>query len=198
MLFWCAPTWILCPHRRGYTHTTMGKKGGGKKGGKGKGGSKGGWEPREVPDGPVMAHKPPNRFFTIQVKGVVWKVMDFIQRVPASTCVFDLKQMIVERHGEGVREFTLYKEEVHPRNLLNEPSAKLEDLEFSVSGDDPLVIYYDFEPRVDDCPLLLRPPHDLRVLALEAAEEAARREKAERYAALKGGSSHVSTVSVSG
>ena len=117
--------------------------------------------------------------------------------MPASTCVFDLKQMIVERHGEGVRNSHFIRRRF-TRNLLNEPSAKLEDLEFSVSGDDPLVIYYDFEPRVDDCPLLLRPPHDLRVLALEAAEEAARREKAERYAALKGGSSHVSTVSVSG
>ena len=166
----------------------MGKKGGGKKGGKGgKGSAKGGWQPAEVPDIPLGVRKTVSDFFTVQVRGVVWRVMDFTARVPSSMTVYQLRSMIEDRHGGGVTDFALYKEEVHRRNLLSEPAQKLSDLDFSTVGEDPRVIFYDFEPRADDCPLLLRPPSDLRIEALAKAEEDARREREARHAALKGG-----------
>merc|ERR1719262_799455 len=111
-------------------------------------------------------------------------MMDFTERVPSTIKVFELRSMIERRHGGGVLDFTLYKETKHPRNLLSDPAAELGDLEFAnTAADAERVIYYDFEPRVDDCPLLLRPPFDLRIDAIHKAEEAAKREKEARFAA---------------
>ena len=62
---------------------------------------------------------------------------------------------------------------------------------------DERIIYYDFEPRVDDCPLLLCAPHDLKIKGRFDAEEQERREKEERAAALRAGSGR-STASVAG
>jgi len=169
----------------------MGKKGGGKKGGKGGKGAKGGWQPTAVPDDPLLLRKPPatSQSLTVQVRGIVWRVMDFTVRVPASMCVFELKALIEERHGGGVTEFTLYKEEVNPRNKLSDPSVPIGELDYSVAVDEPRVFYYDFEPRVDDCPLLLREGRDLRVEALARAEREEKEAQHARYAALKGGNS---------
>ena len=169
----------------------MGKKGGGKKGGKGGKGGKASWAPIEVPNAPMLGFKAPSTssFLTLQVRGVGWRVMDFTVRVPASMCVFDLKSLIEQRHGGGVTEFKLYKDEAPPQGSeLIEPSIAIGDLDFSVAGDDPRIFYYTFEPRLDDCPLLLRPPHDLKVEALHRAEREEKEAKEARYAALKGGS----------
>ena len=192
----------------------MPKKGGGKKGGKSGGAAK--KKPaipqREPPDEPLMERKPMT-ILTVNVRGVVWRMMDFTQRVPSTTKVHEIRSMIADRHGGGVTEFTLYKEENHPRNLLADPSAQLGDLEFANANADR-IIFYDFQPRVDgthcrslenimrgavcflhvltllsslsvhvltDCPLLLRPPLDMRIKAMFDAEEAAKREKAERF-----------------
>ena len=69
-------------------------------------------------------------------------------RVPSTTKVHEIRSMIADRHGGGVPEFTLYKEENHPRNLLADPSAQLGDLEFANANADR-IIFYDFQPRVD-------------------------------------------------
>ena len=125
-----------------------------------------------------MVRKPVGLFLTVAVRGIIWRMMDFTERVPSTLKVYQLRSMIEERHGGGVVEFTLYKETKHARNLLNDPAAELGDLEFANAAPEAArVIYYDFEPRIDDCPLLLRPPHDLRVEAAHKAEdaEAARR-----------------------
>jgi hypothetical protein len=150
----------------------MGKKGGGKKGGKGKGGKAGGWQPIQVPDEPLMVRPKVGTFLTIIVRGVVWRVMDFTERVPASMKVFELHSMIRSRHGDGVVEFTLYKEEKHLRNKLDDMNAALGSLEFSNASEDAeRVFYYEFEPRIDDCPLLLCAPHNLRIEAIHKAEK---------------------------
>jgi len=160
-----------------------GKGGGGKKGGSGK---KSTWEQITPPDGPMVVYAPVGQFLTLQVRGVVWRIMDFVERVPASMRVFELRNLISRRHGDGVMEFTLYKEEKTARNLLADPAATLGELEFSSSAPDTArVIYYDFEPRLDDCPLLLRAPHDIKIGALHRAEEEAKREKEARHAALR-------------
>ena len=136
-----------------------------------------------------MIRKPIVSHLTLQVRGVVWRVMDFTVRVPASMCVFELKSLIEQRHGGTVTDFTLYKEEVHPTNKLSDPSTPISELDFAASGpDEPRIFYYDFAPRVNSCPLLLREGRDLRVEALQKAEQAEREAKAARYAALKGGS----------
>lgn len=45
-------------------------------------------------------------------------------------------------------------------------------LEFSNSAEDAeRLFYYEFEPRLDDCPLLLCAPHNLRIEAIHAAEK---------------------------
>jgi len=171
-----------------------GKGGGGKKGGGGAK-AKSGWQPKPVPEEPLMIRKPVGEMLTLAVRGVIWKMMDFTERVPATMNVFELQNKIVSRHGGGVVDFTLYKESKHPRNLLADPSAQLGDLEFSNGAvDAERVVYYDFEPRVDDCPLLLRAPHDMRIEAMHRAEEAEKREKAERFAARRQGSSGAPTT----
>lgn len=138
----------------------MGKKGGKKGGGKKGGGKAGGWQPISVPDEPLMVRPKVGNFLTIVVRGVVWRIMDFTERVPASMTVHELHSMIERRHGGGVVEFTLYKEEKHPRNKLDNPTATLGSLEFSNQSEvAERVFYYEFEPRVDDCPLLLCAPH---------------------------------------
>ena len=166
----------------------MGKKG--KGGGKKEKGGKAGWQPTAVPEEPLMIRKPIVSHLTLQVRGVVWRVMDFTVRVPASMCVFELKSLIEQRHGGTVTAFTLYKEEVHPTNKLSDPSTPISELDFAASGpDEPRIFYYDFAPRVNSCPLLLREGRDLRVEALQKAEQAERDAKAARYASLKGGGS---------
>ena len=74
--------------------------------------------------------------------------------------------------------------------------AELGDLEYANAGSDygsaawssaERLVFYDFEPRTDDCPLLLRAPHDLRIDALHRAEREAKEAKEARYAALKAG-----------
>ena len=84
----------------------------------------------------------------------------------------------------------MYKEEVHPRNKLIEPSVLIGEL----TNNERLTIFYDFEARVDDCPLLLCPPHDMRVQALHQAEREEKEAREARYAALK--SSSISRVNV--
>ena len=142
-----------------------GKKKGG--GGKKKGGSspkkssKTAWTPKPVPEEPLMVRKPVGLSLTVQVRGVVWRMMDFTERVPATMKVFELRSMISSRHGGGVTDFTLYKEEVraaqghvlprssephspwlasrsqkNARNLLDDPSAEIGDLEFSNAAAD--------------------------------------------------------------
>ena len=97
----------------------MAKKGGGKKGGGG-GGKKGGgggkgkkdaWQPKPVPEEPLMIRKPVGVFLTVQVRGIIWRMMDFTERVPSTMKVFELRSRIENRHGGGVTEFTLYKEQ---------------------------------------------------------------------------------------
>ena len=82
--------------------------------------------------------------------------------------------------------------------MLADPTMELGDVDFSNAGADygspawlsaERLVFYDFEPRVDDCPLLLSAPRDLKVEALHRAELEAKREKEARYAALKGGRS---------
>ena len=64
----------------------------------------------------------------------------------------------------------------HQRNKLDDMSASLGCLEFSsTSADAERVFYYEFEPRVDDCPLLLCAPHNLRIEAMVTAEKDAER-----------------------
>ena len=89
--------------------------------------------------------------------------------------------------------FRLAHEQKHPRNLLNDPAAELGDLEFAnSSADAERVVFYDFEPRVDDCPLLLRAPRDFKIEAMHKAEEVAKREKDARFNARRGPSSGAS------
>jgi hypothetical protein len=163
-----------------------GKKGGGKKGG---GKSKSTWQPTQPPDHPIRIQRiPRDQWLSVQVRGVVWRAMDFTERVPATLSVHELRSIISQRHGGGVLDFTLYKEEKHARNLLSDPAAALGELEFTNAGTDAeRVIYYDFEPRVDDCPLLLRPPHNLRIEALAKAEEDEKAKERLKRQASRGG-----------
>ena len=64
----------------------------------------------------------------------------------------------------------------HQRNKLDDMNASLGSLEFSSQNPDAeRVFYYEFEPRVDDCPLLLCAPHNLRIEAMVQAEKDAER-----------------------
>ena len=108
----------------------MPKKGGGKKGGKSGGAAK--KKPaipqREPPDEPLMERKPMT-ILTVNVRGVVWRMMDFTQRVPSTTKVHEIRSMIADRHGGGVTEFkfgTHYQELIkkEQRDLWNKFNDK--------------------------------------------------------------------------
>lgn len=117
---------------------------------------------------------------------MVWQFLNFTKRVPAGTRIFELGSMIMERHGGSVRDLTLYKDEVFPRNLLCDQMLRLCDVEFSdAAADADRVIYYDFAPRKNDCPLLLNPPNNLKIEAVQRAEADAKARKAAKLAELK-------------
>ena len=66
-------------------------------------------------------------------------------------------------------------DEIQPRNELTDLAASLSSIDFvpiraADSAQDTMVhICYDFPPHASDCPLLLNPPHDLKVDAQAAA-----------------------------
>ena len=143
-------------------------KKGGSKGGKG---GKSSWEPSKISEDPVVQRTPQDQHMIVSVRGVTWQFLDFTQRLPMNTQIFSIMHLITMRHGEGITGLTLYKDEVHPRNLLEDPKRTLDAVGFAAAtaapvapGTDPeVVIYYDFQPHSSDCPLLLSAPHNLRI-----------------------------------
>eukprot|EP00310_Coccolithus_braarudii_P006088 CAMPEP_0183363310 /NCGR_PEP_ID=MMETSP0164_2-20130417/74567_1 /TAXON_ID=221442 /ORGANISM="Coccolithus pelagicus ssp braarudi, Strain PLY182g" /LENGTH=78 /DNA_ID=CAMNT_0025538385 /DNA_START=14 /DNA_END=247 /DNA_ORIENTATION=- len=76
-------------------------------------------------------------------------------QLPGSRRVSDLASIISTRHGDSITGLVLYKEEIHPRNQLNDPQRSLEDLlplrETGRAEEEELVIFYDFNPHDSDC-----------------------------------------------
>ena len=113
----------------------------------------------------------------VHVRGVTWQFLDFTQRLPVTDNIASIMHLITTRHGGSITGLTLYKDEVHPRNLLSEPRKTLDAAGFATgtaapTGSDPeVVIYYDLAPHSTDCPLLLCAPLDNKIEARHAAEK---------------------------
>ena len=151
-----------------------GKKGSSKGGGKG---GKSSWEPSKISEDPVVQRMPQELHMMVSVRGVTWQFLDFTQRLPIDTQIFSIMHLITTRHGESITGLTLYKDEVHPRNLLKDPRRTLDAVGFAATtaaptpGTDPeVVIYYDFAPHSSDCPLLLSAPRNFRIEARQEKE----------------------------
>ena len=57
----------------------------------------------------------------VHVRGVTWQFLDFTHRLPVTDNIASIMHLITTRHGGSITGLTLYKDEVHPRNLLSEP-----------------------------------------------------------------------------
>lgn len=141
----------------------------------------------------VQFEKPPDKLFeqyeekycTVHVKLVTWSYLNMdINKVPISTNLYIIEQKIIQHHGNSIGQLTLWKEQVHPKNVLRDFSKTLDqifqfdDLEDYQDDEDEddinedqtqavkkakpskydCVIYYDFQPHHSDCPLLLSSP----------------------------------------
>ena len=125
----------------------------------------------------------------LQIRGVTWHFLNFMKRLPIEMRVFELTSIIVDRHGGSVTDLTLYKDEVHPRNVLNDPMRTLNEIEFvvkDVGGEREVVLYYDFAPHHSDCPLLLCAPRNFRIEAQEREKREEEEKRKAKLAALTG------------
>eukprot|EP00996_Jenningsia_fusiforme_P004634 NODE_5477_length_673_cov_15.887821_g5102_i0.p1 GENE.NODE_5477_length_673_cov_15.887821_g5102_i0~~NODE_5477_length_673_cov_15.887821_g5102_i0.p1 ORF type:complete len:191 (+),score=57.29 NODE_5477_length_673_cov_15.887821_g5102_i0:85-573(+) len=113
------------------------------------------------------------RFVKIHVKLVTWNYLNFHIRLPTSANMFIVEQKIKDHHGGSISNLQLWKEQVHPKNVLRDFSKTVgEVFQFDESlpvgadegskgkqnDDFEAVIFYDFSAHQSDCPLLLRSP----------------------------------------
>eukprot|EP00320_Phaeocystis_rex_P020461 CAMPEP_0119089830 /NCGR_PEP_ID=MMETSP1178-20130426/150429_1 /TAXON_ID=33656 /ORGANISM="unid sp, Strain CCMP2000" /LENGTH=166 /DNA_ID=CAMNT_0007073211 /DNA_START=47 /DNA_END=544 /DNA_ORIENTATION=+ len=139
-------------------------------------GAKSSWTPAAVSEDKLWTRPSQDAYMVVHVRGVMWQFLDFTQRLPATDNIASVMKLITERHGGSITGLTLYKDEVHPRNLLDEPRRTLDAVGFALSnahtGTDPeVVVYYDTAPHSTDCPLLLCAPANRRIEARHANEK---------------------------
>ena len=99
-----------------------------------------------------MVRKPVGVFLTVQVRGIIWRMMDFTERVPSTLKVFELRAMIANRHGGGVVEFTLYKESVRRSTPTFPVACHLAD-----ARDDRVGVLHRARRNIHATSLLTRP-----------------------------------------
>lgn len=171
---------------------------GGKKKGGGGGGGKGAFVSpfADFPPPPAeLFQKHEERYVRIHVKLVTWNYLNFQIRITASTNLFIVEQKIKEHHGGSISNLQLWKDQVHPKNVLRDFSKTLAEVfqfddsmmppfEDDISGgknkgpeDFECVIFYDFSPHQSESPLLLRSP---RHAAADAQGDTKEKEKKAR------------------
>lgn len=159
-----------------------GKKDSGSSGTGSSGKAKTKWVPTVPSEDPILPRGPPERLIAVQVRCVTWRVMDFTLRMLAEKPVVDVVAQIQERHGGAINvaDLSLYRDEVHPRNLLIDLSQSLADLlpeprDASEVRAEALTFRYDFKPIATDCAIALCAPNNFKIegtLAEERAEKA--------------------------
>eukprot|EP01006_Ploeotia_vitrea_P025693 TRINITY_DN5858_c0_g1_i1.p1 TRINITY_DN5858_c0_g1~~TRINITY_DN5858_c0_g1_i1.p1 ORF type:complete len:175 (-),score=23.55 TRINITY_DN5858_c0_g1_i1:27-551(-) len=128
----------------------------------------------EAPPAPTeLSTRRQERWVKIQVKLVTWNYLNFQIRVPAATNLYIVEQKIKEHHGGSISNLQLWKDQVHPKNVLRDFSKTLtevfqfddslplmseEELARKKQPDYDCVVFYDFSPHQSECPLLLRSP----------------------------------------
>ena len=103
----------------------------------------------------VQFEKPPDKLFeqyeekycTVHVKLVTWSYLNMdINKVPISTNLYIIEQKIIQHHGNSIGQLTLWKDQVHPKNVLRDFSKTLDDI-FQF---DDLDEYPDEEENLED------------------------------------------------
>mmetsp|Transcript_34960 Transcript_34960/g.58565 ORF Transcript_34960/g.58565 Transcript_34960/m.58565 type:complete len:170 (-) Transcript_34960:107-616(-) len=136
-----------------------------------------------------LFHKYEERFVKIHVKLVTWNYLNFQIRVTASTNLFIVEQKIKEHHGGSISNLQLWKDQVHPKNVLRDFSKTLAEVfQFDDSVMPPFeddtglgkpkapedfecVIFYDFSPHQSESPLLLRSPRHATATATQPEKD---------------------------
>jgi hypothetical protein len=139
---------------------------------------KSGWTPFVPSEDPILQRRPPEHWITVRVRSITWSVMDFSVRMLAEMPVFDLVSHIEKRHGGAINpsDLSIYKDEVHPQNLLSDLWLTLGELlpeSRDEAGGSTLTFHYDFMPIATDCAVMLRAPNNLKVESALAEEKAA-------------------------
>ena len=138
----------------------------------------------------MLVRAPTDAHMVVHIRGVTWSFLDFTQRIPSADNIASIMKLITERHGGSITGLVLYKDEVHPRNLLSEPRRSLDGVGFSSTGmptpgtDPEVVLYYDFAPHTSDCPLLLCAPRNFKIETKHAEEKEKGEAAARRQASL--------------
>eukprot|EP01063_Lacrimia_lanifica_P016853 TRINITY_DN23442_c0_g1_i1.p1 TRINITY_DN23442_c0_g1~~TRINITY_DN23442_c0_g1_i1.p1 ORF type:complete len:171 (+),score=59.59 TRINITY_DN23442_c0_g1_i1:78-590(+) len=147
-------------------------KGGGKAGGGGAGGATANMFSHDRPPmTPADLQKISDRWVTVELKLVTWTYLNFSIKVPSSTNLYIVEQRIKERHCGSITRLQLWKQQVHPKNVMKDFSRTLAQefrLDDTLTAEDEAhndtdpdcVIFYDFHPHESECPLLLRSPRD--------------------------------------
>ena len=136
----------------------MAKKG--KKGGGGGAKKKDAYVPTAVPLRPMMQHTPNDEPIPISIRGRTWSVMDFTVRLPISSTVGDLAEVVANRQGRRSgsssssssnsssslgSEFSLYRGEVvQGVYMLRDPLQRLGDVDWP--DRDARIVTYDYLP----------------------------------------------------
>eukprot|EP01002_Notosolenus_urceolatus_P013836 NODE_4819_length_762_cov_13.886396_g4022_i0.p1 GENE.NODE_4819_length_762_cov_13.886396_g4022_i0~~NODE_4819_length_762_cov_13.886396_g4022_i0.p1 ORF type:complete len:183 (+),score=17.41 NODE_4819_length_762_cov_13.886396_g4022_i0:99-647(+) len=118
------------------------------------------------------------RMCRLQIKFVTWNYLNFQIRIPVQSPMHIVEQKITEHHGGSISSISLWKDQVHPKNVIrdfNKTAAEIFRFDESSSPlvsmvgggqDKPQqavpdfegVIFYDFIPLQSECPLLIRSP----------------------------------------
>src|SRR3989338_3891350 len=65
------------------------------------------------------------RWILVRIKLVTWSYLNFDLRLPETTNLYIVEQKIVEHHGGSINRLTLWKDQVHPQNVLRDFSKTL-------------------------------------------------------------------------
>eukprot|EP01028_Stygiella_incarcerata_P007124 TRINITY_DN2913_c0_g1_i1.p2 TRINITY_DN2913_c0_g1~~TRINITY_DN2913_c0_g1_i1.p2 ORF type:complete len:228 (+),score=80.98 TRINITY_DN2913_c0_g1_i1:116-799(+) len=104
------------------------KKKGTKKGGKKKKEASASF-PADFKLPPSHIFKPKGRSWAqIHVKMITWRYLNFDLKLPTDTTLFVVCQKILAQHGGSLGKLTLWKEQVHPKNLQRDMDKTLEEV----------------------------------------------------------------------
>jgi hypothetical protein len=104
------------------------KKKGAKKGGKKKK-EAGASFPLDFKLPPSHIFKPKGRSWAqIHIKMITWRYLNFDLKLPTDTTLFVVCQKILAQHGGSLGKLTLWKEQVHPKNLQRDMDKTLEEV----------------------------------------------------------------------
>ena len=134
-----------------------------------------------IPEHLLVRHPP--RWVCVHFKLVEFSALDDCVRLPQTATLHMVECKIIAHHGGSIEKLTLWRDAIHPYNMLRDLSQtlaqvwKLDDALPATMAANPaspasapspskkgeaedhhVVVWYDYKAHDSDCPLLLRSP----------------------------------------